>query len=61
MTTLEGWAYVIMQAEVQWLINFSGATWTRKNSIVNKKEATYEIQQLNKLWIYVYSSSTPKG
>jgi hypothetical protein len=40
MTTLEGWAYVIMQAEIQWLINYFGATRAWKNSIVNKKEAT---------------------
>jgi hypothetical protein len=40
MTTLEGWAYVIMQAEFQWLIIFFGVPWAWKNSIVNKKEAT---------------------
>jgi len=40
MTTLEDWAYVIMQAEFQWLINCFGATQAWKNSIVSKKETT---------------------
>jgi hypothetical protein len=37
MTTLEDWAYVIMQIEFQRLINCFGATQAWNNSIVNKK------------------------